>query len=68
MDRLRISFVLGYYTGDFQYDDIIRKMTIIENDIKTLNTFKRNVLEKRIDGYGYEILEPKKLRSETETN
>ena len=56
LDTLRISYILGHYV-DVEYDEIIRKMNVVEDDIKRLNTFKKNILNKRIDGYGYEVLE-----------
>lgn len=55
-ENLRIGYVLGHYVP-FEYDEIVRKLNIIEKDIKQLNTFKKKVLDKRIDGYGYGILE-----------
>lgn len=56
LNTLRVSYILGYYVN-VEYDEIIRKMSIVEDDIKQLNKFKKNILEKRIDGYGYEVLE-----------
>ena len=55
-DTLRIGYVLGNYVP-MEYDEIIRKMNVIEEDIKQLNRFKQKVLAERIDGYGHEILE-----------
>lgn len=55
-NTLRISYIVGNYVN-MDYDMIIRKLNIIETDIKELNKFKQKILNMEIGGYGYEILE-----------
>lgn len=57
LKRLKNSYILGHYVGDVKYEDIIKKLDIVNSDISRLVKFKNRVLNKEVDGYGYEILE-----------
>ena len=57
LKKLKNSYILGFYVRNFDYNEIIKRMEIVEDDLRRLIQFKKNIIEGRVKGYGYEVLE-----------
>ena len=57
---MKNSYVLGYYCN-VDYDNVIKQLSVIKESIKRLIEFKCKILDKKVDGYGYEVLESEKI-------
>ncbi len=50
------SYIMGYYCP-YEYDVLIKRFNIVKESLTQLLEFRTKILKKRLDGYGYEILE-----------
>lgn len=56
LKKLKNSYILGYQCN-LDYDVLINQMNIVKESISKLSEFKTKILEKKVSGYGFEILE-----------
>lgn len=61
------SYILGYYCN-VDYNEIIKKLNLVQESISRLIEFKQKILDNEVKGYGYEVLESTRIRTSTRTN
>lgn len=66
LKTLKNSYIIGNYCN-VDYNNIIKKLNLTQESISRLIQFRQKVLEKKVKGYGYELLESKKIHSPSRT-
>lgn len=57
LKKLYDSYLKGYYTGELNYEFLLKKLNVVKNNISRLVSFEKKIMKGDIDGYGCMDLE-----------
>ena len=53
LNKLRNSYILGFYVRNLDYDEIVEQLEIVKEDLRILTEFKKKAVNGEVKGYGY---------------
>lgn len=53
LKKLYDSYLKGHYTGELNYEFLLKKLNVVKNNISRLVSFEKKIMKGDIDGYGF---------------